>query len=96
MAVGLCMQFKGAKTAKYDAIMKEMGLSDSSAKWPDGIISHVAGSTADGMCVVDVWRSQADFDRFFASRLKPAFDKIGGMPEPQVTKFEVHNSHKHG
>jgi hypothetical protein len=76
--------------------MKEMGLTGNKGQWPDGIISHAAGTTKDGWCVVDVWQSQGHFDKFFASRLKPAFDKVGGMPMPQITPVEVHNTYKHG
>ena len=96
MAIGLTMQFKGVGAAKYDAIMKEMGLVGNKAKWPEGIISHTAGASPDGWTVVDIWESQAHFDKFFAGRLKPAFDKVGGMPQPQVGHFSVHNQYRPG
>src|ERR1700730_371395 len=69
MAVGLIMQFSDVDAAKHDAMMKEAG----HAVWPAGIISHAAGPTADGWCVVDVWSSQAQFDRFLSKRLKPPY-----------------------
>ncbi len=56
---GLIIQFSGVDAAKYDAIVKEAGLKGKKAVWPAGIISHAAGPTADGWCVVDVWSSQA-------------------------------------
>jgi hypothetical protein len=90
MAVGLIMQYSGVDAAKYDAIVKEAGLKGKKAVWPAGIISHAAGPTADGWCVVDVWSSQAQFDRFLSKRLKPAFDRAGGMPEPHVTIFQIY------
>ena len=31
---------------------------------PKGLIGHMAGPTPQGWGVVDVWESQADFDRF--------------------------------
>jgi hypothetical protein len=93
MAVGLIIQFSGVDAAKYDAIVKEAGLKGKKAVWPAGIISHAAGPTADGWCVVDVWSSQAQFDRFMSKRLKPAFDRAGGMPEPHVTTFQIHNKY---
>jgi hypothetical protein len=97
MAIGLVMQFKGdLGSDKYDAIMRELGLMASGGNWPDGIVSHVAGATAEGWCVVDVWQSQDHFDRFFAARLKPAFDKVGDVPQPAITPFEVHLIHQHG
>jgi len=96
MAIGLVMHFKGVKMDQYDKVMKDMGLTGNRSEWPDGIISHVAGPTPDGMCVVDLWQSQAQFDKFFQCRVMPAMQRTGGMPEPQVIKFEVHNSYKHG
>jgi len=99
MAVGLLIRFPGIGTDKYDAVMEELELplGDAGDGWPEGIVSHVAGSTPDGaLTVVDVWESQADFDRFLASRLGPAFDKVGGMPQPDITPFHVHNTYRHG
>jgi len=44
--------------------------------------------------VVDVWESQRDFDDFADSRLKPAFEAVGGLPMPSVTAFNVHDSYR--
>lgn len=100
MAVGLVMQFDGIGADKYEAIMVELGLplhDDSGSSWPQGIVSHVAGARPDGgWTVVDVWESQEDFDRFFESRLGPAFEKVGGMPQPDVSPFQAHNIFRHG
>jgi hypothetical protein len=98
MAVGLIMRFSDIGSDKYDAIMEELGLPfGDTGDWPEGIISHAAGSTPDGgWTVVDVWESQEAFDRFFASRLGSAFDKVGGMPQPDMTSFQVHNTYRHG
>ena len=89
----MIIQFSGLDAAKYDAILKEAGLKGKKAVWPAGIISHAAGPTADGRCVVDVWSSRAQYDKFLSKRLKPAFDRAGGMPEPQVTTFQIHNKY---
>jgi 8-oxo-dGTP pyrophosphatase MutT (NUDIX family) len=93
MAVCLLMQFAGVDAGTYEEVMEELGLRGANPDWPSGIISHVAGFTSDGMYVVDVWESQEDFDAFVESRLQPAFEAVGGIPEPQVTKFDVHNSY---
>ena len=93
MAVCLIMQFAGADAAKYEAVLQELGLQSANADWPKGIISHVAGFDSDGMYVVDVWESQQDFDAFVESRLKPAFEAVGEVPQPRVTTFDVHNSY---
>ncbi len=88
MAIGLIMQFTGVRREQYDAVMDKLGLTGN---WPQGIVSHVAGGTDGGWVVVDVWESREQFDAFFEARLKPAFQAAGGLPEPKVTVFEVHN-----
>src|SRR4051812_41049078 len=93
MAVCLIMQFAGMDTNKYDAVMDKLGLSSANPNWPKGIVSHVAGRTGEGWCVVDVWESQQDFDAFMNSRLKPAFEAVGGLPQPRLTTFQVYNSY---
>ena len=93
MAVCLVMQFAGMDAGQYKEVMEELGLRGANPDWPSGIISHVAGFTSDGMYVVDVWESQQDFDAFVESRLKPAFEAVGGLPQPQVITFNVHNSY---
>jgi len=97
MPIGMLMQFTGVTTAQYDAVMKEMGLSGNAGTWPKGLISHMAGTAPEsGFCVVDVWDSQADFESFLQGRLMPAFQKVGGIPEPKVTPLAVHNTYRHG
>ena len=88
MAIGMIMQFTGVHQEQYDAVMEKMGIA---ANWPQGIVSHVAGATDVGWVVVDVWESRQQFDSFFETRLKPAFQAAGGLPEPKVTFFQVHN-----
>lgn len=52
-------------------------------------ISHLAGSSADGWCVVDTWESRADFDRFMAGRLGEHLQRVG-TAQPQITEFDVY------
>jgi hypothetical protein len=97
MAIGFVIQFSGVGISNYDDVMTNLGLESPGATgakndWPDGIISHLAGATERGLCVVDVWESQEKFDSFMHSRLGPALGNAG-MPEPQVTAFEVYNHH---
>jgi hypothetical protein len=97
MAIGLVMQFDGIGITDYDEVMRHLeleapGVTGVKNDWPDGIISHVAGSTEKGWCVVDVWESQDAFDAFMGTRLGPALGKAG-LPEPKVTPFEVYNRH---
>jgi hypothetical protein len=92
MAIGQILQFSGATIGKYDAVRTELGWDGETNK-PEGIIAHAAGSTDDGFCVIEWWESEAAWDTFFADRLRPAFEKVGDIPQPQVTRFDVHASY---
>jgi hypothetical protein len=92
MAIGFVLDFANMGQDKYDAVMKELHLGiGSNANWPEGILTHSAGKTATGWCVIDVWESEAHFGKFRETRLGPAFAKVGGIPEPKVTTFQVYN-----
>ena len=88
------MRLDGVTQQDYDAVMTELGLGtpnvEENEQWPDGLISHTAGTTESGWFVVDVWESQEAFDSFFAERLGPALQKANVQP-PQVTAFDVYN-----
>jgi hypothetical protein len=92
MAIGQVMQFSGASIDKYDAVRHELGWNGETGK-PRGILAHASGSTDDGFCVIEWWNSEGEWDKFFAERLRPAFEKVGGIPQPQVMRFEVHTSY---
>ncbi len=93
MAIVKVLQFSGVGVDRYDAVLRELGLNTNNARWPKGVITHVAGKTPQGMCVVDFWESEADWQNFLTSRLTPAIEKVGDIPRPQITEFTVHNSH---
>ena len=92
MAIGQILRFSGASIDKYDAVQSELGWEDGKGA-PDGLIAHSAGSTDDGFCVIEWWQSEGDWDTFFSQRLMPAFQKVGDIPQPDVTRFEVHASY---
>ncbi|PZR58402.1 MAG: hypothetical protein DLM50_03670 [Candidatus Meridianibacter frigidus] len=54
----------------YLAISREVGDQP-----PKGMIMHLAFEIESGMRIVDVWETEADFDRF-AERLRPILDKV--------------------
>jgi hypothetical protein len=65
---------------------------DEDKGMPSGLLAHAVGKTDDGFCVI-VWRnSEGDWDAFFAAQLQPAFGKVGGIPQPEVTRFTLHKS----
>ena len=95
MAIQLILQFPGQGADKYDEVMGYLGLHgpgnrEGDNDWPDGIISHTAGASDDGWCVVDVWESQEAFNAFFGSRLEPALQKAA-MPQPDIITASVYN-----
>lgn len=94
MAIALTMRLDGVTQQDPDAVMTKLGLGspnvEESQRWPDGIISHTAGSAESGWFVVDVWESQEAFDTFFGERLGPALQKADVKP-PQVTAVDVYN-----
>lgn len=96
MSVAFVLEFNNLVQDKYDAITRELGLDQIGAKWPDGILGHTAGKTANGWCVVDIWESEAAFAKFRQARLEPAFAKVGGIPEPRVTTFQVYARYSAG
>ena len=90
MAVCLVINVPRATLEQYDQIRRGVG-----EHLGDGQISHVAGATADGICVVDVWQSRADFDRFMQEQLGEQLGRAG-VPQPHIVEFEVHASEYRG
>ena len=89
MAIALVIEFPGVTQKQYDKIQDTLGLKGPET-WPRGTILHMAGPTAKGWEVVDVWESREQFDRFVTERLAPAL-KEAGMPEPRRLEFPVYN-----
>ena len=50
---------------------------------PAGLILHVAGPTDEGFRIIDVWESEAAWERFQAERLPVAADAAGSIEQPQ-------------
>jgi heme-degrading monooxygenase HmoA len=91
MAMGQVLEFSGGTMAQYDAVTSELGIKGDQG-WPSGLLTHSAGATADGFIVIESWESADAWNDFFASALQAAFEKVGGIPQPKVTQFEVKNS----
>ena len=60
---------------------------------PSGLLVHVAGPTDEGVRIIDVWESEADWERFRAERLDPAIAALGGPARPEPTFRDVHPEH---
>jgi hypothetical protein len=91
MAVCLMAEFPGATLQQYEQIREALG----EPSLGEGQLSHVAGATGNGICVVDIWQSRAHFDRFVQERLGVQMGTVG-LPQPEITEFEVHSyEHQH-
>ena len=91
MAVCLVINVPQATLEQYDEVRRGLG-----EPLGDGQISHVAGATPDGICVVDVWESRGDFDRFMQEKLGEQLARAGFAQPPQIAEFEVHASERRG
>ena len=61
---------------------------ESSADWPvEGILAHVAGQSAAGFRVVDVWKSEDAFRRF-GEKLLPILKEVGIEGGPDL--YQAH------
>lgn len=75
---------QGATLEQYDRVNQLLG-----SEKPEGVHVHVAGKTADGIMVIEVWDSAEHIDRYMESGLGQALQEAE-IPEPAVTEFEVH------
>jgi hypothetical protein len=83
MPVCFVIDVPGGTLDKYDQIREALG-----APLGEGQIGHVAGSTPNGIRVVDVWDSREAFDRFMQEHLGEQLAAAGFQPE--VAEFDVH------
>ena len=85
MAVMVMMYIKGGTLDQIDQATKEIFNGTlQPTELPDGLLSHVAVATDDGVKVVDVWDSKEKFEAFGA-KLMPALQHANMPPtEPKV------------
>ena len=95
MAVLMMLELPGATPEQYDRANEILGIAgDEDA--PDGLISHAAGLTDEGMVIVDVWDSAESLERFFEGRgVADAMKQAGAeLGEPRV--LPVHSQFEGG
>jgi quinol monooxygenase YgiN len=86
MAIVLVFEGAGISQAQYDQVRKEVSPDN---KPPAGMLYHVAGPTAKGFRVMEVWENQAAADKFFQDKLAQALPKANINVKPEVA--QVHN-----
>jgi len=84
---------KGWTAADYDKLMAgltaRLGLAPGRSA--PGVLFHWAAQTGDGMRAVDVYESRAAADRLVGETIGPLAGELG-LPLPEITELEVHNS----
>ena len=93
MAIGVIFDFPGATIDQYEEVARALNKGQplrSLSEWPGGgCLAHVAGTTPEGIRVVDVWESPEKFQAF-GEVMMPLAQKAGiQLTEPTV--FPVHN-----
>jgi hypothetical protein len=88
MAVGIRIKLPGINQEQFDKVNAHVNPADT----PDGLIFHSSGPIDEGWGVIDFWKSRAQFDAFFGSRVKAAVDATGVemTGAPDVKEFPVH------
>ena len=90
MSEAIILEFKGANVAdQYNAVNSALGIDPTTGEgdWPDGLLTHVGASGAEGdLLVFEVWDSRASQEAFMTSRLGPALGEVG-VPEPSRVEW---------
>jgi hypothetical protein len=88
MGFTVLFEMEGVSTQQYENIWKVLDRVGEHA--PQGRRFHVGSPTPSGFCVVDVWDSIEELDRFAKSALIPAMIESGVTPgQPRV--LPAHN-----
>lgn len=91
MTASLILEFKGIGKNEYGQVNKILGVDPATGTgdWPDGLLNHSAGTSANGDLVVyEIWESKGAQEAFMAT-LGPALHEAG-VPEPaRMEWFDV-------
>lgn len=91
MAVLVILDLPGATTEQYEKVNEILGvLGESDA--PEGLISHAAGVTDEGLLIVDLWESEQAAAAFFARGIGETMAAAGAPAPPGPPRIlPVHN-----
>jgi hypothetical protein len=88
MAEAVILEFTGIGPAEYNAVNGKLGIdmNTGDGAWPEGLLSHAAGTSDAGtFVVVEVWSSRDAQAAFMTSRLGAALHDGGVTSQPKVT-----------
>jgi hypothetical protein len=91
LSVVLIHQGPSFTREKYEEIVHTLSgknRMESASDWPiEGLLLHVAGESAQGFRVVDVWESEDACNRF-GEVLEPILKEVGVEVQPEI--YEAH------
>jgi quinol monooxygenase YgiN len=88
MAVGLFFNGVGVTQEQYQQVFNQV-TNNGTTREP-GMLTHHAGPSADGFCVIETWASQEALEHFFRDKLGQALAAANISVQP--TTFEVSNT----
>jgi hypothetical protein len=94
MAALLIFEVPGMTLEDYDRLFEEMGIR-SDADAPEGLLSHVAGETGEGMLTVGLWEDMERLNIFYAEWLGAAIVEEG-LPQAVPRLLPVHKMIRRG
>jgi hypothetical protein len=88
MAIGHIAEHLTGEHEQYARVMEHV--RSTGPVPPEGARLVLSGTTDPGWKVITVWDSRDDVDRFFAERLRPAYEAAGlSLDDVKRTFFEV-------
>ncbi len=88
MAIGLLFDGRGVTRDQYEQVLNDV--SDNGTRKAPGLLSHHAGPTDGGFCVIETWESQEALQDFVEQYLGKALAAAGIQVQPRV--FEIVNT----
>lgn len=90
MPVAFVLEVPGMTTETYDRVMENLDWSREN--WPQGLVSHYAARTPNGLFLFDVWDSADDWHRFAEQHLGAALAAATGgqVPELEPSFYPLH------
>jgi hypothetical protein len=81
----------GGTREQYDQVDQKMREKMGSDYKPEGVHTHIAAVTNEGLRVIEVWDSAEHADRFDEEAGLGEAMQEAGVPEPNITELEVHS-----
>lgn len=90
MPVAYQMLFRNGTLDQYNQVIEKMGLAEG-GDMPEGGMFHWVTQTDNGILVVDVWETEAHFEKFSEEQIGPISREVGLEGPPETTVHQVHN-----